>query len=251
MNDPYAEPLLKAMFYGSPGCGKTTLIGTAQDCDELWPMLYLNAKGNPTVLRNNERRPDVVSISQISDFNKPYDWIVEDEMNPETDFAKEWNLQTGYKCLVVDSTTEVQRHVVRRVAGGEYIGAGDLMPLLGRQGFGQLLGTMLNWADHFVELPMHVILISHEEDKEGHVKPLLWGQSGSEMCGQVLLVGRLVTQLAAPAYLLTEFQDEASFNMLQIMETNKVYAKEQYGINRTYIEAPTMSMIMGLINQGS
>jgi len=250
-NDVYDKPLLKMMVYGTPGCGKTTFVGTAAEVEELWPVLYLNAKGNPSVLRKREKRPDVVTINKMSDFNEPYAWIT-DGMKADAPFATEHNLSGDYRTVVVDAITEVQRHVVRRVAGGEAIKPGDLMPLLGRQGFGQLLGTMLNWANAFIELPMNVILVSHEAEKESRVSPLLWGQSGLEICSQVLLVMRLATQLALPANVLNELpKSDSRYNVGQILETYTVYAKDQYSMGVKYIEDPTLQKVMDLIEQGS
>lgn len=251
-NDIYDEPLLKMLLYGNPGCGKTTLVGTASEVESLWPVLYLNAKGNPVVLRENEKRPDVVTIARMKEFNGPYKWITGGQ-DPKDEFAVEHNLgsEGEYKTLVVDAITEVQRHVVRLIAGGEYIDAGALMPNLGRQGFGQLLGTMLNWADHFIELPMNVILVSHEANKENRVSPLLWGQSGFEICSQVLLVMRLTTGLALPAHVENDIEGTIDFNVAQVLETYPVYAKDQYNMGVKYIVDPTMKKVMDLIEQGS
>lgn len=250
MNDVYTLPKLKAMFYGNPGCGKTTLIGTASSDERLAPVLILNAKGNPHVLRKNKVRPDVVEIREMADFNEPYEWLTKHGQDPKHPFAVDFGLNPPYQTVVVDALTEVQRHVVRKVSGGESIHPGDLMPLLGRQGFGQLLGTMLNWANYYLELDMNVILTSHEAEKEGKVWPLLWGQSGNELAGYALLVGRIVTRLAAPANLKAEFE-EGEYNIMQVLETEKVYAKDQYDMGVDLIGAPTLTKVMDLIEQGS
>lgn len=248
----YVDPLLKMMIYGTPGCGKTTLVGTAAEVEALWPVLYLNAKGNPHVLRHLKNRPDVITIRRMVDFNEPYKWL-SDGQDPKDPFAVDLILHPPYKTLVVDAITEVQRHVVRRVVQGETTRPGDLLPLLGRQGFGQLLGTMLNWADAFVELPMNVILVSHEAkgSSDNSVAPLLWGQSGMEICSQVLLVMRLVTKLAMPANITAKVSKDLVYNVGQVLETVSVYAKDQYDMGTTYIEDPTMQKVMTLIEQGS
>lgn len=253
MTDVYDDPLLKMMIYGKPGCGKTTLIGTSWEVEKLWPMLYLNVKGNPSVLRKNEHRPEVITVDKMQDFNKPYDWLVKGQKE-DTKFFEEYDISGGpYNCLVVDAITEVQRHVVRRVVAGEHTKPGDLLPLLGRQGFGQLLGTMLNWSDLFLKLPMNVILVSHESTHQdtGYTSPLLWGQSGMEICSQVLLVMRLLPKTALPAYLKKEVDANKGFNVAQVRESLNVYAKDQYELGSMYIEDPTMKKVMDLIEQGS
>lgn len=249
-NDIYEVPFLKAMFYGDPGVGKTTLIGTACDDERLAPVLYMNVKGNPQVLRHNENRPDVITIHKIEDFNSPYEWLSEGQ-KPDATFCKENNLHPPYKTIVVDCLTEVQRHVVRKVSGGERIKPGTLMPLLGRQGFGQLLGTMLNWGNYYLELPYNIILVTHESHKEdGSITPLLWGQSGNELASVTLLVGRLITAMAMPANLKKEVGTDA-FNVLQTVATHNIFAKDQYGLGKKYIADPTMTKVMDLIEQGS
>ena len=246
---------LKAMFYGAPGCGKTTLIGTACDDERLAPVLILDSKGNPEVLRNKKNKPDVIPIRSMAEYNEPYNWLANGQ-NPKDPIVDYWGLHPPYKTIAIDSLTETQRHVIRKVSGGESIQPGDLMPALGRQGFGQLMGTMLNWANYYLDLPLNIILASHENQKQDgangpiRIAPLLWGQSGNELSGYVLLVMRLCTTLAMPANMKMEISQEA-YNYGQVLETFPVYAKDQYGLGVKYIEDPTMSMVMDLIEQGS
>jgi len=249
-NDIYEMPYLKMMLYGDPGVGKTTLIGTACEDERLAPVLYLNVKGNPQVLRHNDNKPEVIEIREMEDFNAPYAWLTEGQ-KLDSPFCKEHGLKPPYKTVVVDCLTEVQRHVVRKVSGGERIKPGHLMPLLQRQGFGQLLGTMLNWGNYYLELPFNIILATHEAHKEdGSITPLLWGQSGNELASVTLLVGRLITTLAMPAHLKKEVGSDA-FNVLQTVATHNIFAKDQYGLGKQYIANPTMTKVMDLIEQGS
>lgn len=246
---------LRMMIYGQPGSGKSRLAATAAMDPRLAPCLMLESFGNPIAFRNYPQKPDVVTVRQMSDFNEPYDWLCSGQ-SPSHVFCQQNGLKPPYKTLIVDSLTEVQRFVTRRVTGVEKAMApGDLTPALGRQGFGSLLGTMMNWAAFYVKLPMNVVLISHEaglSETIQQIRPLLWGQSGNEIAGYCYIVGRLVKGTAGEAWWrkwgVDPFTDSTQ-NVLVFSETPKYYAKEQYGLSVDHICDPTMSKIADLIEQ--
>ena len=195
----------------------------------------------------------------MSDFNRPYEWI-EAGQSPLHGFCEEFNLNPPYKTIIVDGLTEVQRFVINKVSNkGFATKPGTLTPRLDRQGFGQLLGTMLNWALHYVQLDINVILTSLEADKQaaGEMRkawPLLWGQSGNEICGYVYSVARLVTQLNAPKALLKAEVDKVTKqtqNVALFRETHQYYGKDQYGMSRYHITDPTMTRIMDLLERSN
>lgn len=249
------EYYLRMMIYGQPGSGKSRLAATAALDERLAPCLFLEHFGNPIAFRNYEKKPDVVTVYQMSDFNGPYEWFYEGQP-ADHPFCKSHNLRPPYKTLVIDSLTEVQRFVTRRVTGVEAAMApGDLAPALGRQGFGSLLGTMMNWAAFYIQLPMNVVLISHEQQLSETVKqirPLIWGQSGNEIAGFCYIVGRLVKGSAGEAWWRTWPTDpltDMTQNVMVFSETPKYYAKEQYGLPVDHICDPTMTKVADLIEQ--
>ena len=253
---------ITALIYGQPGSGKTRLSASAAlDPKDRWgKVLMLEAFGNPMSIRDYDRKPDIVTIEDMEDFNEPYEWLTGGQPE-EHPFCKDFNLTPPYKTVIVDGLTEVQRFVIRKVSGVDFTGPGDLTPLLGRQGFGQLLGTMLNWATHFVKLAdlgLNVILTSLEASSEeagvAKSKPLFWGQSGGEICGYVLLVIRLTTQLAAPKSLMTHPNDPVypdSNNVAFFRETTTHYAKDQYYIGIDHLVDPTMANLMDLLERSN
>jgi len=247
---------LKMLVYGQPGAGKTTFVATAMDDERLAPALILDAFGNPTVLRKREVKPDIVTIERMEDFNSPYEWLTEGQ-DPKHPFAVKYKLNPPYKTLIVDGLTEVQRFVIRTISGVNYTPPGNLTPALTRQGFGQVLGTMLNWAVSYLTIDMNIIITSLEAEKsEGGAgslvrrSPLIWGQSGGEVAGYALLVPRLSPRLATPPAIRAELQDD-SYNVAFFMETQQHYAKDQYGLGIEWMEAPTLPKIMDLIEQSA
>jgi len=253
----FEEEKLKILLYGQPGSGKTRLASTAAWDERLAPALMLEAFGNPISIRDYDQRPDIVTIEDMSDFNRPYQWF---QMGQPEDapFVADHNLNPPYKTLIVDGLTEVQRFVIRKISGLDFTSPGTLTPKMDRQGFGRLLGTMLNWALHYVQLDVNVILTSLEADKtagEGRkCWPLLWGQAGNEICGYVYSVARLVTQLNAPKYLLTAEEDpltKQTQNVALFRETKTYYGKDQCGMSRHHVTDPTLTKIMDLLSGAS
>ena len=247
---------LKLFVYGQPGCGKTRLVATTVEDPRFGNCLMLEAFGNPVSLRK-VAHPDIISIEGLSDFNDPYDWLLNGQ-DPKHPYCKQMGLKPPYKTLIIDGTTEVQRYIVRTVTRDLDIGPGDLTSAMQRQGFGQLLGTLLHWASLFVNLDMNVILTGLEALKtpEGaiaHTEPLIWGQAGLEICGYVYMVMRL----SVKARVDPEFKgqlDVASADterVGQIWPTLRTYAKDQYDCGIDYIVNPTMSKIMDLVEPGS
>jgi len=251
---------LKMLVYGQPGSGKTWLAGSAAEDERFGRVLMLEAFGNPISLRKKEKVPDIITVEQLEDFNDPYEWIV-DGQNPNDAYAKLHNLTPPYSTLVIDGTTEVQRFIMRRITGNERVSPGDLTTAMTRQGFGQLLGTMLNWSVHYLELTktgMNVILTGLEANKQDESmlvrnSPLFWGQSGNELCGYAYMVMRLSVALRVDPDLKQDdaIFDEDTYNVGQIIETKRTYAKDQYGCGLKHIINPTMSKVADLIGLSS
>lgn len=54
---------IKMGFFGPGGGGKTTLVGSAVESEYGSPMLYLNARGNPEVIRSKGDRIQVIDVA--------------------------------------------------------------------------------------------------------------------------------------------------------------------------------------------
>jgi hypothetical protein len=249
----------KALIYGQAGSGKTRLSATAELDERLAPALMLEAFGNPISLGDYPKIPDILTVEKMADFNPVYNWLAEGQKK-DAQFAKDFDLKPPYKTVIVDGLTEVQRFVMNMIRNEEDLDPGKLVKLMDWPGFNRLLGTMLNWANHFVSLDMNVILTSLEkvESQKVYSKPLLWGQSGNELCGYVHQVVRLTTQLAAPKVYLRDPNDpvivrgeDKTNNVALFRETPTYYAKDQYGIPVEHMTDPTLGKILDLIERSS
>jgi hypothetical protein len=249
------------LVYGQPGCGKTWLVGSAAEDERFGKVLMLESFGNPVSLRNKDKKPDILTMEQIEDFNAPYEWLTNGQ-NPTAAFAQEMKLTPPYGTIIIDGTTEVQRFIMKKVTGNELVPPGNLTAAMTRQGFGKLLGTMLNWATHYLDLSklgLHIILTGLEANKQDDTMlirntPLFWGQSGNEICGYAYLVMRLSVALRVDPEIKVlddAVYDDSTFNVGQVVETKRTYAKDQYGIESKYVINPTMSKVADLIGLSS
>ena len=247
---------MKLLIYGQPGAGKTWLAGSAAEDERFGRVLMLETFGNPISLRNKEKKPDILTLEKLEDFNDPYEWFT-DGQPANSLWAKGLGLKPPYGTIIIDGATEVQRFIMRKISGNAVAGPGDLTTALSRQGFGQLLGTMLNWSIHYFNLAntgIHIIITGLEANKQDESmiirnSPLFWGQSGNELCGYAYMVMRLSAKLRVDPELKADDRvfDDDTYNVGQLMETKRTYAKDQYGCGVTHIINPTMAKVADLI----
>lgn len=90
------SPRMRILLYSEPGAGKTTLASTAQDHDDLAPVLYADVEGVAGAVGH---RDDIhaVKIASTDDLRKLYYAL----LHKKGDFAE---VQT----LVIDNATELQ-----------------------------------------------------------------------------------------------------------------------------------------------
>jgi hypothetical protein len=79
--DPMRKRYIKAMFYGQPGSGKTTLAGSAVDVEPMRDVLAIQFEGGHEVLMDNDRIQnsdiiDIVRIKRIEQLQKLYEFLL-------------------------------------------------------------------------------------------------------------------------------------------------------------------------------
>jgi len=96
---------LKMLIYGDPGTGKTRFVGTAAMDPRTAPVLYLNMGGNPVSMRSYEKKPDMIEIESMADFNPIYKWLKAGQ--PAGDkLVTDMGLHPPYKTVVMDQLTD-------------------------------------------------------------------------------------------------------------------------------------------------
>lgn len=175
---------LKALWYGPPGGGKTTLMGTAQLCEAMSPCLFVNLEGGVLSLIDMLNPPDIYDVrGDISRFEAAYRHLKYEDH--------------GYKSVCLDSLSELQR-LHRETLVGHRAQAGkreDMFDVV-QKDWGDNMNYILFWMRRFRDLPMHVMAACHSENKpkpDGgeRVHPLLNKALVEPMCGIFDVVGYL------------------------------------------------------------
>lgn len=98
-NDAY----FNALFYGFTGVGKTTLLGSAQECKATSPTLIIDIDGGMQALAG--RKIDVVRVTNFKELQDIYDDLR--------------TSNTKYRSVAIDSLTEEQRVISMGTIMGE------------------------------------------------------------------------------------------------------------------------------------
>jgi hypothetical protein len=170
------ERTLSALFHGESKVGKSTLGNTAPA-----PRLIMDAEGGSKFLPGrkvvwdvkNEGPPEadgtwdtcIVTIREFSDVRRVYDWLNSGKH--------------GFKSLVVDSISEVQKRCTDDLAGTEQ---------MSQQMWGALLRAMEDLVRKMRDLTSHptnpltaVILIAMSREMNGKMRPYVQGQLATTM----------------------------------------------------------------------
>lgn len=211
---------MKVLVYGQYGSGKTTFAASAGDIEEMNDVILLDAESGDTSL---EDRPDLttVRISNYRQFARVHEFLrlhcryrdAEDtaklceleerfrnagieEDDPEYYVVNEDNVKR-FNTVIIDTLTEVQKYCMYQLLGvsvGEY--ALDMEPTSPEwDEWGKSAEMIRLLVRSFRDLPMHVIFVASEAEKEvGKVtlrRPNLPGKLASEVQGFVDAVGYL------------------------------------------------------------
>lgn len=176
---PDKQRFLKALIYGPPGQGKTTLLGTAQSCEETSPMLLIDFEGGVSSLAGLDI--DVARIHSWEDYNEVYDLLL--------------NENHGYKSIGIDSISETHTFSLLSILKAEGPTRKD-PELLEMRDYGKALVQMRRFLRAFRDLPLHVFYTALAKEttdaREGIVRvPALAGALAEEVPGIMDVVGYL------------------------------------------------------------
>lgn len=253
---PDRPPYLKGLFYGIPGSGKTRFAMSAAFDPRMGKVLALDAGGNPHSISDYAVHPDIIELDSLGDIDPIYNWLLAGQP-ANSDLVKRLELEPPYQTLILDGVTDVQRLAFGEATGNKKLGPGTLPTKIERSHFGSVLAQMTTLAYRFFKLPMHVIVTALEREDKDEVtgsisyRPLLLGQSSTEVAGYAYIVSRLVRRARIDKKILTAIEDlpkdNDDVNVAFFRSAGKFIAKAQYGVKLDLMVDPTVSKLMDAI----
>jgi hypothetical protein len=121
---------IKLGFFGPGGGGKTTLVGTAVESEFGAPLLYLNARGNPEVIRSKGDRIQVIDVKSYKEVEAIRRDVYADASCP-------------FKSVAIDTVSELLALDLRDRYGTEV----KVEWTMHSASTADILGMLRNWVD--------------------------------------------------------------------------------------------------------
>ena len=274
--DPMRKRYIKALFYGPPGAGKTTLAGTAIDVEQMRDVLFIQFEGGEEVLMDNPRIEnsdliDLTRINSMAQLVKLYNFLQnhcrardkdDEEMlilmqnavfygdidaagNPTNKELHKGDRLRRYHTVVIDSLTEVEAANLATALklDAQGIEVGGEASTAGWDEYRANNHTMQRNIRAFRDLDLNVIFIcaqnySQDERKRYHYSPGLTGKLSTQVQGFVDVVGWLV-----PA---TDDNNKPLRRLaVQPVDTPRADAKSRFAkYSHPFFDNPTMLDLM-------
>jgi hypothetical protein len=216
---PSAMQRVNIILYGDSGAGKTSLAGSAQECEATSPVLFIDVDSGTSTLQGKEI--DVVRPRTWHDIQKIYEHLRDENVY--------------YKAVIIDSLSEMQKKFSMGTILGEIKEGGDSYNDLGstpvptRQDWMKTGDQMRKLIRAFRDLAylededrrLHVIMIALEksDEKRKVICPQLPGTLGNECGAFVDILARLSKQNI-------EEEDEATGETTTV--THRILLTEDY-----------------------
>jgi len=225
-------PFINLLVYGPPGVGKTVLAGSASDVAEMSPVLFIDIEGGTFSLRKRYPDVDVVRVEDWKAFQKLYLELRKGD--------------SGYKTLVMDSLTEIQKYSMYLIMQDLIKSDPDRDPdVPGMREWGKNTEQIRRTVRAFRDLPLNCIftaLSATDRDNRGvtMTKPSLSGKLSGEVAGFVDIV----------AYMYVKMVEGSPQRLLLTSGTDKEIAKDRRDKLPTIMHNPTMTDIHNNIFEG-
>lgn len=249
-----ASRYIKILPYGYPGSGKTHFCGTFANDDRTAPVLHVDCGGNPDSLLKHSNVPDVIRLDKFSELNHIYDWLTSGQPSNHALVTK-MGLTPGYKTLVFDGISDLQRYSFEAVMSDEGKAIADLPKAAEWADYRGVLAQMTKIAKRFFALEMHVVVTAWESTKVDDIgvtryRPFLQGQSIDTVPGYALAVARLIHKSRVDGQLKKALENvEDSVNVMLLQPSRTYDAKDQNGFGVAFMVNPTATKLMDLLER--
>ena len=167
-------PHVTVLIYGTPGMGKTTLLGKLKGST-----LIVDADKGASVLAGTSH-VDILRVSE--DFHEVPELI------------KEFKDNCPYDNIALDSLSEIERSILTRLASRN----GNGIPSL--QDYGRVNNSLLNLCRQLRELSANIFFTAWEKytevfsqtgEKYSRIEPMIRDRNMENVCGLCDIVGRI------------------------------------------------------------
>lgn len=249
-----SEPKLKLMLYGVPGSTKTRTAATAALDDRTAPALLLDMGGNPLSIRDYPKKPTIIAIDSLNDITTIYDWLVKGQP-VDHPMVKQANLEPGYKTVIIDSITDVQRYAFAMLTGSTGARPGEAQAAVQIQHHNVVLGQMTTISRDFYRLPLHVIMTALEHEKQDSIgtlyfRPMLTGQAEGAVGAYAYAIGRCMHKGRIDQKLsrvLEEAKITPKTSIVFFNPSTRAVAKDQHNFGAAYVVDPTVTKLLDMM----
>lgn len=222
------------LFYGDSGTGKTTLAGSADKVPAMRPVLFVDIEGGTESLRHSYPEVDTVRVTTWKEMQNLYNVLYEGG--------------TGYKTVVLDSLTEIQKFNMYTIMEAVVQKRPDLdQDVPSMREWGKNLEQLRKMVRGFRDLEMHTIFTAlNKTDKDQRtgivtMKPSLSGKLADEVAAFLDVVCYYYVKQ------IGDGEDTQFKRLLLTQKTDGQVAKDRTGKLPMIIEDPDMSKIYELM----
>jgi hypothetical protein len=176
---------MKALVYGKPGVGKTTLVAQAQKIPGMSPVLFMTPdQAEADTLRKEAPDAQVAFIRKFSQFDQIYKAAAK---------LSAAGTPIPFKTFVVDTGTEAQKLSMNDIMTALLIsgrpGGGEVnFDVPSMREWGESISQMRTLVRHFRDLPVNFIMNCHEAEAKDNrsinwIVPDLPGKLKNQVCG--------------------------------------------------------------------
>jgi len=220
---------MNIFLYGEPGCGKTFLLGTAEDDARLKPVLIFDVEGGMMTLRDKPGI-DIIKVRSIQEIEDKYNMLyhaIDDGKLPWT-------------TICIDSLTELADLDMRKVMKEAYNRNPERVDIdvPSPREWGIVRNHVRLITRAFKDLPCHVVMtgalgIDQRENEPDKYRPGFAGKLVREVPGFFDVVG----------YYKTRNRGGEVHRSLQVIGTDRVLAKDRTKVLGQAVENPTLSTL--------